>query len=294
MQPVLLTLGHGYSAAALAARLAGWQVTGTTRSAERAAALRASGVEPILWNDAAAVDAAIAAAPHILVSLAPVAGSDPVLSRHARALAAARPRWLGYLSTTGVYGDHDGGWVDETTPLDPANDRGRARVAAEEGWRATGLPVHVFRLPGIYGPGRSALDRLREGRAQRVVKQGQIFSRIHVADLAATLHASLAAPDPGQVYNVADDLPSPPQDVIAYAAELLGLPPPPEVPFDDADLSPMARSFYGESKRVANRRIKDDLGVRLAYPDYRVGLSAILAGEAGHPASRGASAQQDR
>ena len=148
---------------------------------------------------------------------------------------------------------------------------------AEAEWQATGLPVQVFRLAGIYGPGRSAFDRLREGRAQRVVRPGQVFSRIHVDDVAAVLRASIARPAPGRAYNVADDLPAPPQDVIAYAAGLLGVPVPPEVPFDEARLSPMARSFYAESKRVSNRRIRDELGVRLAYPDYRSGLRAILA-----------------
>jgi nucleoside-diphosphate-sugar epimerase len=275
---VLLTLGHGYSAARLAASLpAGWRVLGTTRSAAKAEAMRMAGFEPVAWDAAGAVDAAIAAAGHLLVSLAPDADGDPVLARHAAALAAARPRWVGYLSTTGVYGDRQGGWVDETSPLAPVNDRGRWRVAAEAAWLASGLPVHVFRLAGIYGPGRSAFDRLREGRAQRIVRPGQVFSRIHVDDLAAVLRASMAQPRPGRVYNVADDAPAPPQQVVVHAAALLGVPPPPEVAFEDADLSPMARSFYAESKRVANRRIREELGVELAYPDYRAGLAAILA-----------------
>jgi nucleoside-diphosphate-sugar epimerase len=275
--PVLLTLGHGYSAAALAATLPDWRRLGTTRSADRAAAMRTAGVEPVDWGDAAAVDDAIATADHLLVSLPPDAAGDAVLARHAAALAAARPAWVGYLSTTGVYGDHAGGWVDEASPLAPAGERGRRRVAAEAAWAATGLPVHRFRLAGIYGPGRSALDRLRSGTAQSIVKPGQVFSRIHVEDIAATLAASIARPDPGGVYNVADDLPAPPHEVIAFAARLLGLPEPPAITFEDAELSPMARSFYAESKRVSNRRIKHDLGVRLAYPDYRAGLRAILA-----------------
>ena len=277
MQPVLLTLGHGYSARQLAASLQGWRVIGTTRSAEKAASLRRTGVEAVDWGDASAVDAAIAAASHVLVSLPPVEGADPVLARHRAALAGARPEWVGYLSTTGVYGDRAGGWVDEGSSLAPVNERSRWRMDAEAEWRATGLPVQVFRLAGIYGPGRSAFDRLREGRAQRVVRPGQVFSRIHVDDVAAVLRASIARPAPGRAYNVADDLPAPPQDVIAYAAGLLGVPVPPEVPFDEARLSPMARSFYAESKRVSNRRIRDELGVRLAYPDYRSGLRAILA-----------------
>jgi nucleoside-diphosphate-sugar epimerase len=267
-------LGHGYSAAALAARLRGWRVQGTTRT--RGATLGAE-VEALHWADAAAVEAAVAGAEAILVSIPPADGGDPALRRYGAALARARPRWVGYLSTTAVYGDRQGGWVDETAAFAPVSERGRWRVAAEAAWLASGLPVHVFRLAGIYGPGRSALDKLREGRAHRVVKPGQVFSRIHVDDLAGVLLASMARPAPGRTYNVADDEPAPPQDVVAYAAGLLGLPVPPEVPFAAAELSPMARSFYLESKRVANRRIKEELGVRLAYPDFRAGLRALLA-----------------
>lgn len=276
-RPLFLMLGHGYSAAALAARLGRWRVGGTTRSAARAADMRAAGVEPFHWDDAAAIDRAIGAAGAILVSLPPDDAGDPVLRRHGEALAAARPGWVGYLSTTGVYGDRAGGWVDETADLLPVGERGRRRVAAERAWAATGLPMHVFRLAGIYGPGRSVLDRLRAGTQARVVRGGQVFSRIHVDDVAATLAASLARPMPGRAYNVADDEPAPPGDVVAFGAGLLGLPVPPEVAFEAAGLSPMARSFWAESKRVSNRRIKEELGVRLACPDYRVGLRAVLA-----------------
>jgi nucleoside-diphosphate-sugar epimerase len=279
-RPSFLMLGHGYSAAALAARLGGWRVCVTTRSAEMAAAMRAAGVEPVDWGDAAAVDAAIAGAGHLLVSLPPDADGDRVLARHGDALAAAPAQWAGYLSTTGVYGDRDGGWVDEESALAPVNERSRWRAAAEAAWLASGLasglPVQVFRLAGIYGPGRSALDRLRAGRAQRVVKGGQVFSRIHVDDVAAALVASMARPDPGRVYNLADDEPAPPEDVIAFAAGLLGLPVPPEVPFEQAEMSEMARSFWGESKRVSNARAKAELGLGPIHPDYRAGLRAIL------------------
>ena len=275
--PTLLTLGHGYSAAALAASLAGWRVAGTTRSGPKAAAMRTAGVEPIDWADRAAVDRAIAAADALLVSLPPDADGDPVLARHAAALADTSAAWVGYLSTTGVYGDRQGGWVDEESALDPAGERGRRRVAAEAAWRATGLPVHAFRLAGIYGPGRSLLDRLRAGRVQRVVKPGQVFSRIHVADVAQVLSASLSRPNPGRAYNVTDDLPSPPGEVIEHACRLLGMPAPPAVPLEAANLSPMAASFWTESKRVCNRRIKVELSVSLAYPDYRTGLAAVLA-----------------
>lgn len=275
----LLTLGHGYSAAALAASLPGdWRVRGTARRPEAAAALHAAGVEPVNWHDAGAVDAAVAAADAVLVSAPPDADGDPSLRRHGPALARARHlAWVGYLSTTGVYGDRGGAWVDEDTDRRPVNTRSGWRVAAEDAWLASGLPVQLFRLAGIYGPGRSAFDRLRQGRAQRVVKPGQVFSRIHVDDIAAVLRASMARPAPGRAYNVADDLPAPPQDVIIFAAGLLGMPPPPEIDFESADLSPMARSFYAESKRVSNRRIRDELGVTLAYPDYRAGLQGILA-----------------
>lgn len=276
--PVLLTLGHGYSAAALAARLGPeWRTLGTTRSAERGAELRAAGVEPVDWADSAAVEAAIGRASHVLVSAPPDAAGDPALARFGAALVRRRPEWVGYLSTTGVYGDREGAWVDEETEPAPVNARGVRRVAAERAWQESGLPTEVFRLAGIYGPGRSAFDRLREGRAQRVTKAGQVFSRIHVEDVAGALAASMARPEPGAVWNVADDEPAPPQDVIAYAAELLGLPVPPEVPFEEAELTPMARSFYAESKRVSNRRLRERLGVELRHPNYRAGLRAVLA-----------------
>jgi nucleoside-diphosphate-sugar epimerase len=189
--------------------------------------------------------------------------------------------WVGYLSTTGVYGDRDGGWVDETSELRPSGARGRRRVAAETAWldlwRDRGVPVHIFRLAGIYGPGRSPFDALRAGTAKRIVKPGQVFSRIHVDDLASVLLSSIARPRPGAVYNVCDDEPASPADVVAHAAQLLGAPPPPLVSFDEAALSPMARSFYADNKRVSNALIKTELGVRLRYPDYRAGLAAILA-----------------
>ncbi len=275
--PVLLTFGHGYSAGRLAATLPGWRRLGTVRSAEGAAALAAAGIEPVRWEDDAAVAAAVAAADHVLVSVPPDAGGDPVLARFGTALAAARPRWVGYLSTTGVYGDRGGAWVDEEGALAPVNARSAWRVAAERAWVATGLPVMLFRLAGIYGPGRSAFDRLRAGRAQRVVKAGQVFSRIHVDDIAAVLRASMARGVAGRAYNVADDEPAPPEDVIAFAAGLLGVPVPPEIPLEEAGLSPLAASFYAESKRVSNRRIREELGVALAHPTYREGLAAILA-----------------
>jgi nucleoside-diphosphate-sugar epimerase len=209
----------------------------------------------------------------------PDEGGDPVLDLHRAEIDAVSQRlnWIGYLSTTGVYGDRNGGWVDEMSEIKPSGERGRRRAAAEAGWLALSQPAHLFRLAGIYGPGSSALDTVREGRAKRIVKSGQIFSRIHVADIARVLEASMARPHPGAAYNVCDDDPAPPSDVIAFAAALLNVPPPPEVPFEQADLSAMARSFYEDNKRVSNSRIKRELGVALQYPSYRVGLPAIVA-----------------
>ncbi len=283
---ILLSFGHGFSARALEARILplGWQVIGTSRSAEKCQAMAARGVTGRLFpGEDLGPD--LDRATHILVSAGPEGGTDPVLDRLQEHIAARADRiaWLGYLSTTGVYGDHRGGWVTEETPLAPSTARGQARVAAERAWQdlasKTGLPLHIFRLAGIYGPGRGPFAKLRAGTARRVIKPGQVFSRIHVEDIAQVLHASINHPNPGAIYNLCDDDPAPPQDVIAYAAELLGLPPPPEIAFDEAELSSMARSFYAESKRVDNRRIKEELGVILRYPDYRTGLARLLAAE---------------
>lgn len=277
----LLSFGHGYSAQALARRLLpqGWRVIGTSRAPKRRAQ---DGVEMVRYpgDD---MRPHLDAASHMLISAAPDAEGDPVL-RELREEIAARAgtfEWVGYLSTTGVYGDHGGGWVDEATPVTPSTRRGRWRAAAEAEWQALGLPLHIFRLAGIYGPGRGPFAKVRAGTARRIVKPGQVFSRIHVEDIARVLEASIARPNPGAIYNVCDDLPAPPEDVIAYAAELLGVEPPPAEDFETAEMSPMARSFYAESKRVRNDRIKRELGVELAYPDYRSGLRALLAEEAG-------------
>jgi nucleoside-diphosphate-sugar epimerase len=277
MDKVLLSIGHGYCANALAMRLLpqGWRVIGTTRSAEKAKSLVADGIEPLIWPGGVLP---ISAADHILTSIAPEDGEDPVLREVLQTLKGVNhAKWVGYLSTTGVYGDHAGEWVDETTPLAPTTERGKARVKAEAGWQALELPLHIFRLAGIYGPGRGPFEKVRNGSARRIIKKGQVFSRTHVDDVAQVLEASIHAPNPGAIFNVCDDDPAPPQDVIAYAAELLGLPIPPAIAFEDANLSPMARSFYGESKRVRNDRIKTELDVTLRYPDYKSGLDALLA-----------------
>lgn len=273
----LLSLGHGYSARALARRLIpqGWTVIGTTRSPAKADALRAAGVEPLVLP--APLAPALARATHVLTSVAPDETGDPILRDHADELRAAQPEWVGYLSTTAVYGDHQGGWVDEGTPLTPATRRGQARVRAERDWAALGLPLHIFRLAGIYGPGRGPFEKVRDGTARRIIKEGQVFSRIHVEDIAQVLEASIRHPNPGAAYNVCDDDPAPPEDVIGHAATLLGLPLPPAIPYAEAEMTPMARSFYAESKRVRNDRIKEELGVTLLYPTYREGLAALLA-----------------
>ncbi len=286
--PVLLSFGHGYTARALARRLMakGWRVIGTTRSEEKAEAIRATGAEAVIWPPIKA-GPLLDLATHILVSAGPEAGDDPVLMHCAGALGARSDQfdWIGYLSTTGVYGDRGGGWVDETSACTPATERGPWRLAAEREWLAycheTGLPVHIFRLAGIYGPGRGPFAKLRAGTARRIVKPGQVFSRIHVEDIATVLEASIERPHPGAVYNVCDEEAALPEDVIAHAAGLLGLPVPPAEPFEAAAMTPMARSFYAESKRVSNARIKSELGVELAYPTYRQGLAALLAEEAG-------------
>lgn len=282
MAKTLISFGHGYSAAGLAQRLLplGWTIFGTTRSAERAAAIRETGVHPVVLSDPNDLDQQIASATHLLISAGPDADGDPTLARFRDAITSARHlEWVGYLSTTGVYGDHQGGWVDESTPLTPSTRRGQWRVDAEAEWQALSLPLHIFRLAGIYGPTRGPFAKVRNGTARRIIKNNQVFSRIHVDDIAQVLHASIQRPNPGAIYNVCDNEAAPPEDVIAHAAKLLGLPIPPAEPFETAEMTPMARSFYAESKRVRNDRIKQELGVELLYPDYRAGLQALLQQE---------------
>jgi nucleoside-diphosphate-sugar epimerase len=286
----LLVFGYGYTAAAFVRRVRPRfdAVVATVRSAGKAQAVAADGIGTRVVSPEAAdprVESDIASAQVVLVSVPPGETGDPVLARFGHSLAQAKDlRWVGYLSTIGVYGDHDGGWVDETTPTRPVSRRSRERVAAEEGWLAlgqrSGVPVAIFRLAGIYGPGRNPLARIADGSATRIVKPGQVFNRIHVDDIARVLEASLDRPRPGAIYNVTDDEPAPPQDVVAFAAALAGVAPPPETPFEAAEMSPMARSFYGENKRARNGLLRNELGVRLAFPTYREGLTALLeAGE---------------
>ncbi|KQO86793.1 MAG: SDR family oxidoreductase [Methylobacteriaceae bacterium] len=246
-------------------------------AAETGFTLRAFGPEaddPRIAEDLADTDV-------LLISAPPGRDGDTVLARYRDTIAKSRIGWIGYLSTIGVYGDQGGAWIDETTPATPKSARSRDRLAVENAWLAlraeTGKAVQVFRLSGIYGPGRNPIVKLRDGRTQRIVKPGQVFNRIHVADIAATLAASIERPRGGAVYNVTDDEPAPPQTVTEHAARLTGLPLPPEVDFETADLSPMARSFYGENKRVRNRLIREELGVQLAFPTYREGLAALVS-----------------
>jgi nucleoside-diphosphate-sugar epimerase len=283
----LVCLGLGYSARHLARRLAsqGWHITGTARTPEGAEAIAGEGFTALQFDGsqpcAGLVDA-LNAATHVLVSVPPGASGDPVLAHHGADIARAPALgWIGYLSTVGVYGDHKGGWVDETTPTNPVSERSRRRAEAEQAWLALaadgGKRVQVFRLAGIYGPGRSAFDKLRAGTAQRVIKARQVFNRIHVEDIAEVLIAAVDGRGTHEIYNLADDEPAPPQDVVAYAAELLHMPPPPEIALEDADLSLMAKSFYVENKRVSNARLRHDLGLELKFPSYRQGLRSILA-----------------
>jgi nucleoside-diphosphate-sugar epimerase len=271
----LLCFGFGFSAQALAQKLdkKNWHITGTSRSAEGVAAINDQGFEGVLFDEIHATPKTVT---HIVSSVPPGATGDPVLQKFKAELEARAHdfKWVAYLSTTGVYGDRAGAVVDETAELTPNTERGQRRVDAEAAWAF--LNPHIFRLAGIYGPGRNALESLKSGTAKRVIKQGQIFSRIHVEDIAGILQASIRNPNPGCIYNVADDEPCPPQDVITYAAQLLKMEPPPEIPFEQAALSPMARSFYADSKRVSNARVKEELGYQFLYPNYKIGLKALL------------------
>lgn len=286
----LFCFGVGFSAleTARALKNEGWQISGTARSEEKCRRLEAEGFTMARFDGEGpgeAVTPLLEEATHILISAPPGDAGDPVLHHHGDDIAGSgSAKWLGYLSTVGVYGDHAGGWVDEMTPSAPVSARSKRRVAAELAWlrfaEKQDLPCGVFRLAGIYGPGRNAFVNLRRGKGRRLVKPGQVFNRIHVADIASCVAAAIKRPRADAIYNVTDDEPAPPQDVVAYAADLLGMEPPPEVAFADAELSEMARSFYGENKRVSNALIKKELGVTLNYPSYREGLKAILEEEA--------------
>lgn len=289
----LVCFGFGYSARALAPDLKerGWKISGTSRTDEGAEQITASGDQGLVFDpeygcSALRSDAIspLTTATHVLLSAPPGRDGDPVKHFHRDAIAAApKLEWIGYLSTIGVYGNHNGEWIDETTPTAATSDRSKRRVAAEQEWiefaEEHGCRVNVFRLAGIYGPGRSAISQLRRGRARRIIKPGQVFNRIHVDDIAQTVLRTIDGGGTKIVYNLSDDEPAPPQDVIAFAAELLGLDIPPTIAFEDAEMSDMARSFYADLKRVRNDRLRKDLGIQLKYPTYREGLSGILEAE---------------
>ena len=268
----LFCFGYGFTAEYLTKILPRdqWRISGTSRSVQGVSAMAAHGVEGFIFDELIAIPNSVT---HVLASIPPDENGDPAVKRFASDLTKSL-EWVAYLSTTGVYGDRQGGVVTEEGTLAPTADRARRRVLAEQQWQE--FNAHIFRLPGIYGAGRSQLDALREGTAKRIVKPGQIFSRIHVEDIAGILAASIAKPNPGRIYNVADDEPCPPQDVVTYAAELLHMKPPPQVAYELANLSPMARSFYDDSKWVSNERVKAELGYELKYPNYRVGLRSLL------------------
>lgn len=285
----LLVFGYGFTGGTFARRklAEGWEVFATTRTPEAADHVRSHGITPIDTEDRPALVEALRTVTAVLVTAPPTESGCPGLNTLIPALAEANafPDWIGYLSTTGVYGDREGRWVFERSPLNARSIESARRASAERDWRQVGrgmgLTVTAFRLPGIYGPGRSALDRVRDGTAHGIVKPGQVFSRVHVDDIASALAASIARPRAGASYNLCDDEPAPSHAVNAFAARLLGREPPPLVAFEDADLTDAARRFWGENKRVSNALAKAELGWRPAYPTYREGLTAILAAETG-------------
>ena len=284
--PHLFCFGLGYSALEFARHLQShsWTISGTTAVRRKAGELQRSGIETFIYNDreqAPQINETLSHATHILHSIAPTEDGDPVLKDFADIISQSTSlKWFGYLSTVGVYGNWDGAWIDEEAEPRPVSERSKRRLTAENAWlrwaRENDGNVHIFRLSGIYGPKRSAIDRLLEGAGRRIDKPGQVFNRIHVTDIARALFASINSDVNSEVYNLTDDEPAPPQDVVAYAADLLGMEAPPLVPFEDADLTPMGRSFYGENKRVSNARIKQQLNFELLYPTYREGMRAIV------------------
>lgn len=281
----LFCFGFGYCARLLAEKLSafGWSIGGTSTSEAGTKWIETQGYDGYVFDGRqpnAQIAVALQSATHVLLSIPPEAGGDPALVHHGDDIAASPGLgWIGYFSTVGVYGDAAGGWVDEDTEAKPASERGQRRLYAENAWRRlgqqSGKHVNVFRLPGIYGPGRSQIEDVLAGTARRIIKPGQVFNRIHVEDIARAVIAAMDRNDEDRVWNVTDDEPAAPQEVVAYAAQLTGSPQPPALDFATASLSPMARSFYSESKRVSNTRLKAELLPSLVYPTYREGLAAI-------------------
>lgn len=286
----LFCFGYGYTCDYLGHELGkagGWRISGTTRDLEKRSLLRSRGVEAHIFDyehPLADPRYILEDTTHLLISTPPDEEGDTAFRMHASDVAHIKTiEWIGYLSTTGVYGDRAGAWIDETAELRPSSKRGSRRLKAEEQWLSFGqqhnVPVHIFRLAGIYGPGRSALDSVRAGVARRINKPGHFFSRVHVEDIVQTLLASFAKPHGGRAYNVCDDTPAASHEVIAYACELLGKPIPPLVEFEEANLAPITRSFYMDNRKVKNERIKEELGVKLKYGDYKEGLRGCLEAE---------------
>lgn len=277
----LFCFGLGYTATNLADKLLdkGWRVSGTCRSTDKFPKLKSMGITPYLMSSDIPLEGVwdFDSVTHILLSIPPGADGDIVLREHLEDIKNIKNlQWIGYLSTTGVYGNYDGDWVNEESELKPVNERSKQRVVAEKDWLASGLPVHIFRLSGIYGKGRSAFDALKKGNARRIEKENQFFSRIHVDDIASILEASINQLNSGAIYNCADDLPSSQEEVVAYASQLAGVDAPDLIPFERAELSEMARSFYSSSRKVSNKKVKNDLKVALKYPDYKAGLKGII------------------
>lgn len=290
MDKHLFCFGYGYSCEHLGhvlERSGQWKISGTTRDSDKKCNLREHGIHAHIFDyDMPLADPLymLRNVTHLVISTPPDDEGDPVFNTHGHEIAQLENlQWIGYLSTTGAYGDQNGGWVDETTPTRPTTKRGSRRLKAEEQWLSLhehyGLPVHIFRLAGIYGPGRSALDSVRSGIARRINKPGHAFSRIHVEDIVQVLIASMTHPKGGEIYNVCDDHPAPSHEVISYACEMLGIEPPPLLPYDKVDMAPITQSFYADNKRVHNDKIKNDLGVDLLFSDYKKGLQACLENE---------------
>jgi nucleoside-diphosphate-sugar epimerase len=286
----LFCFGFGYCAAALsiALRQYNWTIGGTTTDLEKRTYLRQNGINAYLFDSTQplpALDRILQDTTHLILSIPPTEHGDIAYEMHGQELEALpNLEWVGYLSATSVYGNYNGSWVDEETPPSPNSRRGSLRLKAEQQWYDlflnSGFPLHIFRLAGIYGPGRSTLDVVRAGKARRIVKEGHVFNRIHIDDIVQTLFASMIYPQPGEIYNLADDDPEPSHEVIKYSCELLGLEVPELIPYDEVDyLAPIVRSFYQDNKRIKNEKIKRDLGVKLLYPDYKLGLNACFAAE---------------
>lgn len=285
----IFCFGFGYAAGFLSVKLRdhGWKICGTTTTADKKSFLKKNGIDAWLFDRNHAIPDpfhAFSDVTHVLLSVPPDADGDAVFDAHAADLAGIKNlEWVGYLSTTSVYGNQDGNWIDETARATPSSSRGSRRLRAEQQWQSLhlndGLPLHIFRLSGIYGPGRSALDAIRSGDARRIDKPGHAFNRMHIDDIVQALIASMNKPNPGSIYNLADDAPSPSHEVIQFACNLIGSAPPPLIPFDQAEMAPIVRSFYKDNKRIRNDKIKDELGVELLHPDYRSGLQACLDSE---------------